>query len=325
MGTRDTGDLRPMKAVSGDLPADDGQWAYEIKWDGMRVLATLTGGRVRLVTSNGKDATARFPELGGLAEALAPVDAVLDGEIVAFDSSGRPDFGRLQHRMHLASPGDIDRLRATVPATYIVFDVLRIDGHDTTGLPYTERRRLLADLVPDGPCWQVPSHRTGDGDALLEAARERGLEGVVAKRLDSRYEPGRRSPAWRKVKVRCRQEFVVGGWWPGEGGRAGTIGSLVVGVHDEPGGPLRYAGKVGTGFSQRELTRLQRLLDERAVTTCPFTPRPPAPVARHANWVEPELVAEIEFGEWTADGVLRHPSYLGLRDDKPATEVVRET
>lgn len=224
--------------------------------------------------------------------------------------------------MHLASSAELARRATGVPIAYIVFDLLRLDGYDVFPLPYLERRRLLEDLLTEAGCWEVPSHRVGDGAALLRATQERGLEGVMAKRIDGPYLPGKRSPTWRKIKVRRRQELVIGGWQPGQGMREARMGSLLVGYYDRDA--LRFAGKVGTGFSMRELDRLGRLLHERATDKCPFDPPPPRMVARVARWVRPELVAEIEFGEWTIDGILRHPAYLGLRDDKPAREVVRE-
>jgi bifunctional non-homologous end joining protein LigD len=229
--------------------------------------------------------------------------------------------------MHIAAAAEAARKAVAAPVTYAVFDVLSLAGHDTCPLPYLDRRRLVADLVATTPRWRVPAHHD-DGAALLEAARDGGLEGVMAKKLDSPYLPGKRSPAWRKVKVRRRQELVVGGWWPGEGARDGRLGSLLVGVH-EPGpdggpGPLRYAGRVGTGFNAAELARLAGLLAPLAVEQCPFDPPPPRPVVRVARWARPELVVEVAFAEWTADGVLRHPSYLGQRTDKDPAEVVRE-
>ena len=315
--------LRPMKAVTGTLPVDEQGWAFEIKWDGMRILTIIREDQHTLLTSNGIDATRRYPELGALAATLAGHTVVLDGEVVAFDDKGRPSFGRLQHRMHVGGAAEVRRRAEEVPVSYILFDLLHLDGHDVTPLPYAERRRLLTDLVPDDGSWTVPQHRpAGEGQSLLDAAKEQGLEGVMAKRVDSPYLPGKRSPAWRKVKARLRQEFVVGGWQPGEGNREGYLGSLLVGVHDA--GALRYCGKVGTGFKSRDLDRLGTLLAEREIDTTPFDPPPPRLVSRVARWVRPDLVAEVEFGEWTEDGILRHPSYLGLRDDKAATDVVRE-
>jgi bifunctional non-homologous end joining protein LigD len=314
--------LRPMKAVTSPLPADEAGWAFEIKWDGVRVLSGIESGTVRLRSSNGNDITGRYPELQSLAEALDGHTVVLDGEVVAFDEDGRPSFGLLQQRMHLANAKEV-RVRAeTVPITYVVFDLLHLDGNDVMPLPYLDRRRLLAELVPDDGCWTVPAHRIGEGQDLLDAVRARGLEGVVGKKVDSPYLAGKRSSSWIKVKARLRQEFVIGGWQPGEKGRAGQLGSLLLGVYEND--VLRYCGKVGTGFTMRELARLGEILAPLEVDSCPFDPPPPAPIARVARWVRPELVAEVEFGEWTSEGILRHPSYLGLRDDKAARDVVRE-
>jgi bifunctional non-homologous end joining protein LigD len=317
-----------MKAVSGELPpAGDERWVYEIKWDGMRVLADCRhgAGTTTLTTGNGIDATRRFPELHGLAAAIG-CDAVVDGEVVAIDDTGRTDFGLLQQRMHLTNPADVAQARARVPVSFAIFDVLRIDGSNVCSLPWTDRRNVLEQLVDQPtPGWRVPATHD-DGHALLEVARERGFEGVMAKRRDSVYVPGKRSSAWVKVKVRRRQELVVGGWWPGEGNRHGSLGSLVVGVHDPaaPGNPLRFAGKVGTGFNAAALREYERLLDGLATEDCPFDPRPPAAVSRHARWVRPEVVIEVEFAEWTSEGVLRHPSHIGRRFDKDPTAVVRE-
>ncbi len=313
-----------MKAISGDLPAGEG-WTYEVKWDGMRALAFVDGGRLRIQSANERDVTASWPELAGLPDALAATTALLDGELVATDDHGRPSFGRLQQRMHVSSPAEAARRAAEVPVTYVVFDLLHLDGHDLTSLPLVDRRRLLDQLMDPGPSWRSsPQH--DDGVALLAAADERGLEGVVAKRTDSTYEPGRRTRTWLKVKVRRRQEMVVGGWVTGEGGRAGRIGALLVGYHDHPGGgPLRFAGRVGTGFTDAELQRLAHLAAPLVVAQCPFDPPPPrAELRRGPTWLRPELVAELAFAEWTEDGRLRHPSYLGLRDDKAACDVTRD-
>ncbi len=315
--------IPPMKAVPGELPADEAGWALEIKWDGMRALAFVAHGEVRLQSANLADITARFPEMAALAPALGDHRVVLDGELVALGPSGRPSFGALQHRMHVADPGEATRRALAEPVTYMIFDVVHLDGHDVTAVPYADRRRLLAGLVTPGPTWQLPAyHHGGDGAALLAAVSERGLEGLLAKRLDSRYEPGRRSPSWRKIKVRRRQEFVVGGWAHGERARAGTLGSLLVGYFES--GALRYAGKVGTGFTDRELARLAAQLAALTVASTPFDPAPPALVSRRARWVAPELVAEVAFAEWTDAGILRHPAYLGQRHDKAARDVVRE-
>ena len=332
--------LKPMKAVLGDgLPhddPDDPQWTYELKWDGMRALAYVDPGAdppVRLESSNQRDVTASFPELATLVDATGGRPAVFDGEVVAF-ADGRPSFGRLQQRMHLTGAAEVALRRAEVPVLYEVFDLLHFDGHDTTPLPYEDRRRLLASLLEDAAdaagdrrCWAL-SEAHDDGADLFAAARANHLEGVMAKRRASPYEPGKRSPNWRKVKVRWEQELVVGGWLAGEGNRAGHLGALLVGYHDPdaPGRPLRYAGRVGTGFTEAELRRLAALLDERATEACPFDPPPPLPrpAARATHWVRPDLVVQVSFGEWTSDGILRHPAYLGQREDKAAAEVVRE-
>jgi bifunctional non-homologous end joining protein LigD len=315
-----------MRAVSGPVPTDDTGWAYEVKWDGMRILATVAPDEVRLASGNAIDVTTRFPELHDLADHLAGHRAVLDGEVVAFDDAGRSDFQRLQARMHVSDPARVARLLAQVPLSYVVFDLLEVDGARTVDLPYLDRRRLLAGLVEPAGCWSVPAHQIGDGAALFAAAARQGLEGIMAKRMDSPYLPGRRSASWRKCKVRRQQEVVVGGWSAGEGGRSGTFGSLLVGVHDPtaPGRPLRYAGGVGTGFDDAALTELRGRLADLATDDCPFSPAPPAPIRRTARWVRPELVAEVAFAEWSAEARLRHPSYLGLRLDKDPADVVRE-
>ncbi len=312
--------VAPMKAIAGELPPEDGTWAYEIKWDGMRIVAFVAAdGAVTLQSTNLRDVTASFPELWGLAAATGGRPAVLDGEVVAFDDAGRPSFGRLQHRMHLSDPRTVARRAAEVPVAFHVFDLLSFDGTDAIELPYTDRRRLLASVIEPGPTWAVPVHHLGGGAALLEAVGAQGLEGLIAKRLDSTYQPGRRSPAWRKLKVRPKQEFVVGGWAEGEKGRADRIGALLVGYYD--GDVLRYAGRVGTGFTDAELDRLAAVFRPLARPSCPFDPPPVGRHRRGAHWVEPSVVAEVAFGEWTADRLLRHPSYLGQREDKDPREV----
>jgi bifunctional non-homologous end joining protein LigD len=324
--------LRPMKAAAAtELPTDGRRWAYEVKWDGMRVLTELQEGRVAAWSANGADATARFPELQALGDALADHERiVLDGEVVALDpGTGRPDFGRLQPRMQAASPAAVARTAAETPVSYVLFDILDLDGRSLLDAPYDERRALLEATVPAGPGWFVAGTQA-DGRALLDAVEAQGLEGVVAKRRDSRYEPGRRSTAWVKVKVRRHQELVVAGWLPGTGARGATFGSLLVGWYDPPAdgatpaGPLRYAGRVGTGFRDPLLRSLRSRLDALTVPDCPFDPPPPREVTRVAHWVSPEIVVEVAHAEWTAEGVLRHPSYLGERVDKAPTEVGRE-
>ncbi len=311
----------PMLARSGQLPRGEDRWGYEIKWDGVRALAYSRPGELRLQSRNLNEITDTYPELARLNRALGSHSAVLDGEIVAFDEEGRPSFGMLQPRMHVSSRTQAGRLAKSVPATYVIFDLLWLDGHALTGLPYAERRDRLAGLELSGESWRTPDHLVGRGSSLLEAARAQGLEGIVAKRLDSLYQPGLRSRDWVKVKCVGRQEFVIGGSMPGKGRRGDSIGALLLGVH-EAGGGLRYVGRVGSGFSDSELERLARLLVGLRRPSTPFTAGRAPP--RGAVFCEPRLVAEVEFTEWTRSGSLRAPVFKGLRDDKPAQEVVRE-
>ena len=316
--------LRPMAALlSTDIPRDDENWGYEIKWDGLRAIAYCETGRLRLESRTLRDITPTYPELRPLAAELGSRDAVLDGEIVAFDDEGNPSFERLQGRMNLASDAAVRRRMGDCPVTYLVFDVLYLEGRTLMDLPYTERRERLEDMGLNGPNWQTPTYHQGDGKSLLDLTRQRGLEGLVAKRLDSRYLPGRRTRAWLKVKNLMGQEFVIGGWLPGQGRRAGTLGALLVGYHeDEDGKPaLRYAGRVGTGFSDEELDRLSGMLEPLRAEKSPFTGRQPP---RESVFVEPELVAEVAFREWTRARTLRAPVYKGLRPDKKPEEVVFE-
>ncbi|HEX2273803.1 MAG TPA: non-homologous end-joining DNA ligase [Acidimicrobiales bacterium] len=313
--------IAPMLATAADhLPPDDSAWAYEFKWDGVRALVFVDGGGVCVQGRRQVDVTDRYPELAGIAEGLGGRSAILDGEVVAVDDRGRPSFQLLQQRMHVASAADARRRMNQVPVAWLGFDVLALDGNPTLDLPYSERRALLDGLELAGPRWQVPPSHVGDGPSVLEASRAAGLEGVVAKRLDSRYEPGRRSRCWLKLKNHRRQEFVVGGWTAGEGSRSDRFGSLMVGVYE--GDDLVYAGNVGTGFTEKTLDELSTALAPLRRTGSPFvnTPRLPGRMV----FVEPVLVAEVEYSDWTNDGRLRHPSFKGLRPDKDPREVVRE-
>jgi len=307
----------PMLARLAEMPKNEDDYGFEVKWDGIRAVAYLDDGDIRLENRNLRDITFKYPELHAMAEGRR---AIVDGEIVALDENGRPSFELLQGRMHLSSP-DVVRLRMKdVPVRFMAFDLMELDGRDTTELPYTERRALLDELDLNGRCWQTPGWRAGDGSALLAAAREQRLEGVMAKRLTSPYCPGRRTSHWLKIKAKLSQELVIGGWLPGEGRRASTLGALLVGYYDD--GAFRYAGRVGTGFTETTLADLMQRLGRLARATSPFEP-PPAP-PRAARFVEPALVGEVEFTEWTREGILRHPAYKGLRDDKDPQAVVRE-
>jgi bifunctional non-homologous end joining protein LigD len=308
--------LEPMLARTGPLPPDDENWAFEIKWDGVRAIAFIQGGRLTLQARSGRDVTARYPELRPLAAALAGREVILDGEVVAFDGA-RPSFQKLQSRMHLTSEHAVRRLARDDPVHYIAFDLLYLDGHSLMDLRYDERRAKLAELELHGPTWQAPAHHVGDGAALLELTRAQQLEGVIAKRLDCPYTPGRRTSAWIKVKNIGTTDVVIGGWLPGEGGRSGRLGALVIGIPDDDGA-LRYSGRVGTGFTQAELLRLGGMLDELATDESPFVGRQPP---RETRFVEPRLVARVEFTERTQGGTLRQPSYKGLRDDVAPEDV----
>jgi bifunctional non-homologous end joining protein LigD len=312
-----------MLAISGEMPPDDAQWAYEMKWDGIRALAHIAEGDVTLVTRTGRDVTASYPELRSMASGVGDHNAVLDGEIVAFGGAAWPSFEALQQRMNVAAASQVRQLAAEIPVTYLAFDLLAFDDEGLLDQPYRERRRRLDELAFDGRNWQTPPAFIGVSGADVRAvSRQHALEGIVAKRLESRYEPGKRSAGWRKIKNIHRQEFVVGGWRPGEGNRASLIGSLLVGVHDSSG--LVYAGHVGTGFTTETLVTLTDLLTPLRRASSPFGSTVPPEHARWAVWVEPRVVIEATFGQWTNSGRLRAASYVGLRSDKDPADVVRE-
>ena len=322
----------PMLARLGTLPKgkDDAGHGYEIKWDGIRAIYYSQPGDIRIESRNLKDITPRWPELRPLGRELGARDGVFDGEIVTLNDEGKPSFQLLQSRMHLASDSAVRRRMKSTPAIYMIFDLIHLDGRDLMGLPYTERRELLESLELDGPNWKVPAYHVGDGEALLAASAAQGLEGVIAKRLNCPYTPGKRGGGWIKVKNTRSQELVVGGWLSGEGNRSGKIGALLVGHYDTTATDARergkeqefkYAGRVGTGFSEQTLADLQRELDPLARDDSPFDGRQPP---KGAHFVDPELVAEVGFSEWTNSGTVRHPTFKGLRDDKDANAVVRE-
>ena len=304
--------LAPMLASTGVLPPDDGRWAVEVKWDGVRALAAVQHGRLTLRSRNGNDITAAYPEL-----VSPPCTALLDGEIVALGPDGNPDFGLLQSRMHVRGPS-AELVRA-VPVSYLVFDVLHVGDRSLLSCPYDERRAVLAAL--DLP-FQLSPFFTEDTAAVAAATKEQRLEGVVAKRRDSRYEPGRRSDCWVKVKHVRRQSAVVGGWKPGDGGRAGQLGSLLLGVQTDAG--LAYAGHVGSGFTAATLRQVGERLAVLRRADPPFATEVPLEHARPAVWVEPVLVVDVDVTGWTREGRLRHPSYKGMRDDLDPALVVRE-
>ncbi|HQV57713.1 MAG TPA: non-homologous end-joining DNA ligase [Ilumatobacteraceae bacterium] len=292
----------PMKAVLGTLPVDDANWAYEIKFDGYRTLAFIDGGQLRLQSSSGRDVTADYPELGGLSGAINGTSAVLDGELVGLDDQGRPRFELIQ--------------RHSVEVAFYAFDLLGLNDMPTISLAYEQRRALLADVLDQGSHWAVPAHRIGGGQALFDAAAEQQMEGVMAKRLGSTYQPGKRAPNWRKIKVRQRVSLPIGGFTPGSGNRSSTFGSLLVGVPTEGG--LRFAGGIGSGFDHATLASLAAALGQLATPDCPFTTMPPRSYLP-ATWVQPGLVAEAEIAEFTNDGLVRHATFIGLTESPPPT------
>jgi bifunctional non-homologous end joining protein LigD len=315
--------VEPMLATTGELPNDVTRWGLELKWDGVRVVSYVSGDSVRATGRRGNEVADRYPELAALADLLPGHQAVLDGEVVAFDQDGRPSFERLQRRMHIAQPPP--RLVRDVPVRYVAFDLLYLDGHTTFDLPYTDRRELLEGLeLSHGPI-EAPSYLAG-GDVeqvgeLLDFTQEQRLEGLIAKRLDSPYRPGSRGDLWRKIKNFRTQDVVVGGWKPGKGRREGGIGSLLIGVYGNQG--LLFAGHVGTGFTDRVLDELADLLAPLRRPSSPFADEVPREYARDAVWVEPRLVGEVAYGMWTADDRLRTPSWRGLRDDIKPEDVRR--
>jgi bifunctional non-homologous end joining protein LigD len=320
--------LRPMLAVAGTTPPDHANWAIEMKWDGVRALAFIETGRLRLMSRSGRDITMAYPELAGLGAAIEHKQVLLDGEVVVFGAGGWPEFEALQPRIHVRDTLAAARLAEQSPVTYLAFDVLQLDGRPLVDRPYRERRELLDSLAISGPFWQGPPSFPGeDFDAVREVSRQHSMEGIVAKRLDSRYLPGARSDGWLKIKNSRRQEVVVAGWKPGKGNREGQVGSLLVGVH-QPDGGLAYAGHVGTGFTVETLRMLGRLLAPLRRDTSPFNQSSAGPVppehARTAIWAEPELVIDVTFDRWTRAGRMRAPVYKGLRDDIDPATVIRE-
>jgi bifunctional non-homologous end joining protein LigD len=298
------------------------RWGFEMKWDGVRALVRIENGLVHPISRNQIDMGVSYPELDGLAEAFPGRQVLLDGEIVSFDQHGRPSFRRLQKRMHISDRSAARRLAAAEPVVLLAFDVLHLDGDSLLRVSYRERREILIGLELSGPAWQTPAAFTGDGNDAVQVSKDQGLEGVIAKRLNSGYLPGRRSGDWIKIKNFRTQEVVIGGWSTGQGRRSGLVGALLLGIPGESG--LVYAGKVGTGFTEGMLRDIGSDLARIERETSPFLAVPRAD-SRTAHWVVPQLVGEVAFAEWTDDGRLRHPSWRGLRPDKSAADVVRES
>jgi bifunctional non-homologous end joining protein LigD len=310
--------VRPMLAVGAtELPRHEEAWAFELKWDGIRAVAHWDGRRLRFETRNLRDVTVAYPELEPMGKALGATPLILDGEVVALDDQGRPSFQLLQERMHVTDRHTAARRAGERPVLYAAFDLLHCGDETLMPRPFTERRACLEALSLSGRTWATSPSFPGEGAATYAAAEARGFEGVVAKRLDSPYLPGSRSPAWTKVKATKRDEFVVGGWLAGEGNREGRIGALLVGLPDGDG-RLTYCGGVGTGFTEKELRRLEDRLAPLVTSTSPFTTPPPR---RDAVFVRPEVVVDVGYRERTTGGILRQPSYKGERMDKGPADV----
>ena len=315
--------VNPMLALAGTLPTDDENWAFEIKWDGVRAILFIEGGRVRAQSRNDLDVTVSFPELAEIGKFLGSTTCVIDGEIVALGEDGKPSFSRLQQRMHVSNQREAKRRSLSDPVTFVAFDLLYIDGHSLVSAVYDERRGRLESLHLSGENFTTTdSFRDVSGQDILNATAENGLEGVVAKRRSSPYRPGRRSPDWTKVKTFRTQEVVIGAWTDGQGERQNSLGALLLGIPDDSG--LRYVGKVGTGFTASVRSDLLHDLESLATADNPFASVLPAADAGKAHFVRPGLVGEVEFSEWTKAGRLRQPTWRGLRPDKVPDDVVVE-
>jgi bifunctional non-homologous end joining protein LigD len=308
--------IPPMNATLVAEPFDDPEWLFEVKWDGFRVEAIVDGGTVRPLTRGGLDATRYFGSFLEPQTWIAAKQAIVDGEVIVVDAEGEPDFARLQAGIKgraVDGGGSV--------FLYVVFDLLYVDGRSLLNEPLEERRRLLQEALRPDPRVRFSEHTDRDGVAAFAAAKERRLEGIMAKNRRSPYEPGRRTLTWQKIKIRPEQELVVGGWTTGIGA-ATDLAALLVGVYDD--GVLRYAGKIGTGFTGAKRAELLSLLPSLATDESPFTPPPPRAVSRNARWVRPELVIRAEFASWTGDGLVRQAAYKGLDREKDPHAVRRE-
>jgi bifunctional non-homologous end joining protein LigD len=310
--------IEPMAAMVADRPPRGEDWLFEIKWDGVRAIAFIDHEEVRLQARSGTRCERQYPELATIHHHVAADRVILDGEIAVLDSKGVSQFHLIQPRIANTDPNSIAHLVRSTPVVYFVFDLLYLDGYDLRGVPLATRRQLLDEIVTPGPVLRVSEAFPGAGDEMLDAARETGLEGILAKHATSTYE-SRRSREWLKIKLVTRQEFVVGGFTEPQGDRD-YFGALVLGTYEN--GKLRWVGNVGTGFDQKLLASIYARLKPLITDACPFAERPRPD--KGMTWVRPELVCEVKFSNWTQDGRLRAPVFLGLRNDKPAAEVQRE-
>jgi bifunctional non-homologous end joining protein LigD len=322
--------IEPMQASLSEGPFSSPDWFFEPKLDGVRALSFIQSGHVSIFSRRGLDATKQYPGIAAELREQVEAEMVLDGEIVAFDENGVPSFQELQQRLNLMRDTDIKRAESQVPVFYYVFDILYAGGHDLRGVRLERRKRLLRQLLMPTDRVRLVEHFEQDGEMAYRVAVEHGLEGLLAKRRDSTYESGRRSKNWMKIKSTKESEFVIGGYTEGGGWRAGTFGSLLLGYYDDEG-KLLYAGHVGTGFNDRALKLLKERLQALRTGERPFAEEPSRagmsfgrPKSALVTWVKPELVAQVRYAQWTNDGVLRAPSFLGLREDKAAADVRRE-
>jgi bifunctional non-homologous end joining protein LigD len=307
-----------MLATLADKPFDDMDWLFEIKWDGVRAIATIVAGKPpELQSRTGKNLLIQFPEFDRLSRAFSELPIIVDGEVVALDRHGKSSFQRLQSRLNRRTRDP--KLQRDVPATYAIFDLLYAGKRDLRSRPLDERKAMLERIMrPRATHLMLSKHVIGKGKQLFTLAKRRSLEGIIAKQRDSPYVE-RRSTFWLKIKTHHEQEVVIGGWTEPRGSRA-EFGALLLGVYDK--GKLEYVGHVGTGFDRELLEQVMKKMAPLEIKTCPFTTVPKSNAPSH--WVRPQLVAEVKFGEWTAGGIMRQPVFVGLRDDKNAKDVVRE-
>jgi bifunctional non-homologous end joining protein LigD len=328
------GGSRPVRRASSRLPApmlaspgspgelgDTGEWAFEMKWDGIRALARVTDGELQLISRNGIDITVSYPELAELLDQVRG-DALIDGEIVALNKAGRPDFGLMQKRMNLSKKAEVDAAATATPVHFMAFDVLEVDGAPIADRPYSERREQLERMLGSRGAVQVPPAFVGTITEAMATSHALGLEGVIAKRRSGTYAAGKRSRSWLKLKHHLTQEVVIGAWRPGSGARSHRIGSLLMGVPGETG--LNYVGRVSSGLTDKQFDALAAKFRRMERVTSPFAELPAADAA-DAHYISPMLVGEVEFTEWTPTGKLRHPVWRGWRPDKTASDVVRES
>jgi bifunctional non-homologous end joining protein LigD len=312
---------QPMLATLVNRPFSAEGWMFELKYDGVRALASIAGGTVKLTGRSGRDETARYPELQRMAAAVHATDAILDGEIVVFGDAGRPSFERLQSRINVSRQADIDRAAREYPVVYVAFDILRLDGRDLMLTSLRIRKKTLRDVITDSPALVFADHVENAGEELFEQVQRRGIEGVMAKRADSTYQAGWRSRDWLKIKAWQTQACVIAGFTSGQGRRKEHLGALILGVMRD--GTLTHCGQVGTGFDDRLLRSLREQLDARVVDHAPFA-KPPR-TSEPATWVRPELVCEVRYADWTSAGILRHPAFAGLRPELTPADCTVDT